>query len=131
MKQFFISFKILFLFFFTISYQIMGNESEPICKAIPSSDHLTIKQDNSPEILKQTGNVFMNIINLSQNPENSECVIPALANIFHGMLNIALLASRRSLSFNEFIKHVNEYIQTEEGQTMLKNWRAMTIEQAS
>ena len=71
----------------------------------------------------------MNILHLSQDPENAQHVVPALANIFHGMLNIAFLTTKRSLSLDETIQLVSAYLQTEDGKKIVQEWRSMAAAQ--
>lgn len=124
---------LIFISIFALSCRILGaTEVAPetiIYKGAVVTNQTTTPVDHSPEILKQTGNVLMNILNLSQNPESAQHVVPALANIFHGMLNIALLTTKRSLSLDETIQLVSAYLQTEEGKKIIQEWRSMAAAQ--
>ncbi|NBQ17852.1 hypothetical protein EBU24_06050 [bacterium] len=123
---------LIFISIFALSCRILGateSASEAVIYKGATTNQPTPAVDHSPEILKQTGNVLMNILNLSQNPESAQHVVPALANIFHGMLNIALLTTKRSLSLDETIQLVSAYLQTDEGKKIIQEWRSMTAPQ--
>lgn len=80
--------------------------------------------ETNAEILKQTAAVVMNGINMINNVDSPELVLPSLANMFAGMLNVAYLASRRSglenPSVEQVMENLKEYLKTEEGKKALK-----------
>ncbi len=133
MKQSFTSWKLFFLFISVFSCQILSNESEITYKAVHSSYfpiNSTDSCDNSPEILKQMGNILIGFINLSQKKEaTTEDVVPALAQAFSGMLNIVALASKRSMSIDQQIALLSVYLQTEDGKSILQKWHTLIAQQ--
>ena len=123
---------LIFISIFALSCRILGATEvapETIIHKGAVTNQATAPADHSQEILKQTGNVLMNILHLSQDPENAQHVVPALANIFHGMLNIAFLTTKRSLSLDETIQLVSAYLQTEDGKKIVQEWRSMAAAQ--
>lgn len=123
---------LIFISIFALSCRILGATEvapEAIIHKGAVTNQTTTPADHSQEILKQTGNVLMNILHLSQDPENAQHVVPALANIFHGMLNIAFLTTKRSLSLDETIQLVSAYLQTEDGKKIVQEWRSMAAAQ--